>query len=150
MKRSEIYKAIDEERRHQDLKWNDRNTKSEIPDNEKSIAEWIIYMEAHLNKSKEMVYKLDKNAALAELRKVVALGVRAMEIHGCPSRNPLPNNQIKIDFKDAATLEEDELTEKEDIEEYMNAVGRKIEQKCDEDSREINFLDRLWYGKRRP
>jgi hypothetical protein len=43
-------------------------------------------MEHHLNKAKNSVYYLNQNEALAEIRKVTALGVRTMEIHGCPSR----------------------------------------------------------------
>jgi hypothetical protein len=58
------------------------------PDEEKPVAEWINYIEYHLSKAKEKVYHLDTQAALAEIRKVTALGVRTMEIHGAPERKP--------------------------------------------------------------
>ena len=43
-------------------------------------------MEYHIAKAKEQVYLLEDEEALAEIRKVVALGVRALMIHGCPER----------------------------------------------------------------
>jgi len=84
--RKEIYNRIDSERDYQDEKWGSRRQMDGTPDEEKPIAEWINYMEYHISRAKEKVYLLDKEAALHELRKVTALGVRAMEIHGCPER----------------------------------------------------------------
>jgi hypothetical protein len=86
MERKEVYKRIDGERDYQDKTWVARRTKDGTPDEEKSVAEWIIYIENHLLKAKHAVYYLDTNRALAEVRKVAALAVRAMEIHGCPER----------------------------------------------------------------
>jgi hypothetical protein len=82
MKRKEVYKIIDVERDYQD----DMMIHRLIADEEKSVAEWINYIEYHLNKAKESVYHLDTQAALAGIRKVTALGVRTMEIHGAPER----------------------------------------------------------------
>ena len=86
MERKEIYSRIDDERNYQDSTWSVRRKLDGTPDEEKPVAEWILYMEYHLNKAKNSVYHLDTNGALAELRKVTALGVRTMEIHGCPER----------------------------------------------------------------
>ena len=86
MERKEVYKRIDGERNYQDLTWVARRTLDGTPDEEKSVAEWINYMEFHLAKAKNEIYYLKTKDALAELRKVTALGVRAMEIHGCPER----------------------------------------------------------------
>ena len=86
MERQEIYKRLDSERDYQDGRWGTRREKEGTPDEEKPVAEWINYMEYHLQKAKERVYHLDTQGALHELRKVSALGVRAMEIHGCPER----------------------------------------------------------------
>lgn len=86
MERQEVYKCIDGERDYQDATWSPRRLALGIPDEEKSIAEWINYMEFHLQKAKESVYYLKNEEALAEIRKVTALGVRTMEIHGCPER----------------------------------------------------------------
>lgn len=86
MERQEVYKRIDGERDYQDATWSPRREEIGILDDEKSVAEWINYMEFHLSKAKNAVYYLDSEEALAEIRKVTALGVKAMEIHGCPER----------------------------------------------------------------
>jgi len=86
MDRQEVYNRIDIERQYQDLRWDSRRDVNDIPDNEKPVSEWLNYMEYHLSKAKEAIYHLNSEAALAEIRKVTALGVRAMEIHGCPDR----------------------------------------------------------------
>lgn len=86
MERRDVYKRIDGERDYQDKTWVARRTADGTPDEEKPVAEWINYIEYHLSKAKERVYHLDTQAALAEIRKVTALGVRTMEIHGCPER----------------------------------------------------------------
>ena len=39
-----------------------------------------------MKQAKEAVYNLEDEEALAQIRKVVALGVRALMIHGCPER----------------------------------------------------------------
>jgi len=87
MERTEVYKRLDTERQYQDLRWSPRREKNGTPDEEKPIAEWINYMEYHLAKAKEKVYFLEDEAALAEVRKVTALGVKCMELHGCPERD---------------------------------------------------------------
>jgi len=105
MERREIYKCLDGERDYQDANWGSRRQMDGTPDEEKPVAEWINYIEYHVSKAKEKVYHLDTVGATAELRKVAALAVRAMEIHGCPARdngkiwNPLmgtsPEEQAK-------------------------------------------------------
>lgn len=87
MERKEIYNRIDSERNYQDQNWGSRRQMDGTPDEEKPVAEWINYMEYHLAKAKERVYHLDTEGATVEIRKVTALGVRAMEIHGCPPRS---------------------------------------------------------------
>jgi hypothetical protein len=87
LERCEVYKRIDTEREYQDFRWNTNLRKDNVPDEEKSVAEWLNYIEFHLTKAKNANYHLDKEASLAELRKVAALAVRAMEIHGCPVRD---------------------------------------------------------------
>ncbi len=86
MDRKEVYRILDGERDYQDVKWELRNEINGIPDKTKPIAEWLTYIEHHLNKAKNAVYYLQNDEALAEIRKVTALGVRAMEINGCPER----------------------------------------------------------------
>jgi hypothetical protein len=86
MERSDVYKRIDGERDYQDATWSIRREVQGTPDEEKPVAEWINYMEYHISKAKERVYHLDTEGALAEVRKVAALAVRTIEIHGCPER----------------------------------------------------------------
>jgi hypothetical protein len=108
MRRTEVYGRIDGERDYQDKTWVARRTLEGTPDEEKPVAEWINYIEYHLSKAKERVYHLDTQGALAEVRKVAALAVRTMEIHGCPERI------IKEDFKCNCEACREGLTTKED------------------------------------
>lgn len=86
MERKEVYKCLDTERDYQDLRWSPRREKNQTPDAEKPPAEWLNYIEYHLNKAKREVYLLNDEFALAEIRKVAALAVRCLELHGCPER----------------------------------------------------------------
>ncbi len=86
MERYEVYKRLDTERDYQDGRWSTRRTLDGTPDEEKPPAEWINYMEHHIAAAKKGVYDLDTQEALAQVRKVTALGVRCLELHGCPER----------------------------------------------------------------
>jgi hypothetical protein len=86
MERREVYKRIDGERDYQNIRYINNLREDDVPDEEKPVAEWINYIEYHLEKAKNQNYHLNKEAALAEIRKVTALAVRCMEIHGCPER----------------------------------------------------------------
>jgi len=86
MERTEVYKCLDTERDYQDLRWSTRRTLDGTPDEEKPPAEWINYMEHHISAAKKGVYELDTEEALAQVRKVAALAVRCLELHGCPER----------------------------------------------------------------
>ncbi|MEA3295872.1 MAG: hypothetical protein U9Q27_01885 [Patescibacteria group bacterium] len=93
MERKEVYKKIDDERTYQDLKWGDRMEINGVKDADKPLSEWINYIEFHLSKAKAAIYHLNAQEAKAELRKVTAIGVRALEIHGCPDR--IISNDLK-------------------------------------------------------
>jgi hypothetical protein len=84
--RREVYDRIDTEREYQELRWEDENKEREVLDYDKSPAEWLNYMEHHMSEAKKANYFLNKEETLAQIRKVVALGVRALEVHGCPER----------------------------------------------------------------
>lgn len=90
MERKEVYHLIDGERDYQDKRWDNdsetRSGKSDTLDENKSIAEWLNYIEFHLGEAKHAVYALEPKKATASLRKIAALSVRAMEIHGAPER----------------------------------------------------------------
>lgn len=91
MKREEIYKIIDGERLYQDTirKQNENETRE---DNEKSLSDFILYMDYTLNKAKTAIYTLNEDEAKALIRKVIALGVAAGESFGLPERKTLPNS----------------------------------------------------------
>jgi len=86
MEKQEVYNRVDGELKYQDLRWVPRREANGTPDEAKPPAEWINYMEFHIAEAKKEVYHLNDNEALAQIRKVVALGVRALMIHGCPER----------------------------------------------------------------
>jgi len=94
MDRKEVYKRLDVERDYQDLRWSPRRDANGTPDDEKSIAEWITYMEYHLNSGKNEVYCLNDEEALAHVRKIGALAIRCLELHGCPERI-IPEDLLK-------------------------------------------------------
>ena len=86
MEKNEVYKRVDGELDYQELRWVVRRDANGTPDESKPPAEWINYMQHHVNEANQGVYNLDDEEALAQIRKVVALGVRALMIHGCPER----------------------------------------------------------------
>jgi len=95
MERTEVYRRLDNERQYQDTirKENERETRN---DNEKSVAEFILYMENKLNEAKDRIYNLNQECALDSLRKVTALGIAAGEAFGFPERNTgFPNKELK-------------------------------------------------------
>lgn len=87
MEKEEVYKRINGELIYQDLRWKNNLRPDGVPDEEKPVAEWLNYIEYHLDKAKNYNYHLDKNNSLHELRKVAALAIRALMIHGCPLRD---------------------------------------------------------------
>lgn len=85
MERKEVYRIIDGERDYQNTvrKANEKDTRE---DDEKSIADFIIYMEHTLEKAKTAIYTLDDDEALSLIRKITALGVATGESFGFPER----------------------------------------------------------------
>lgn len=133
MERHEVYKLIDGEREYQDITWSPRREENGTPDEEKPVAEWINYIEFHLAKAKSAIYYLDKEAALAEIRKITALGVKTMEIHGCPER------ELKNFLFEGKTYKIDVGTINEnDIEEYIQKVADSFKQNKDSLDNHIN------------
>jgi hypothetical protein len=90
MKREEVYKLIDGERDYQESRWDNhaekRSGKPDILDENKSLAEWLIYLEFHLNEAKHAVYALESKKAKEAIRKIAALAVVCMEYNDCPPR----------------------------------------------------------------
>jgi len=90
MKRKNVYKLIDGERDYQDSRWNNdeekRSGKSDILDKDKSLAEWLNYIEFHLNEAKHSVYALESKQVKESVRKIAALAVACLENNDCPPR----------------------------------------------------------------
>jgi hypothetical protein len=86
MKREEVYKLIDGERDYQDNRWNNFPETRDVLDEDKSVADWIIYMEKLLNDAKNRIYYLDDNGALEFIRKTTATGVACLEYNDCSPR----------------------------------------------------------------
>lgn len=85
MTREQVYAALDSEREYQDFRWQNPEHANH------SIEEWIVYMEAYLNKVKhDCTFVEGRSNSSKEvtdgMRKVVALGVACLEQNGCENR----------------------------------------------------------------
>ena len=86
MERKEVYERIDGERNYQDLRWTPRREANGITDEQKAVADWLLYIEHHLEEAKVALYYLRDEDTLAQVRKIAGLAVRCLELHGCPER----------------------------------------------------------------
>lgn len=85
MERAEVYKMIDTERTYQDTtrRQNEKDTRE---DHEKSVADFLLYIEFTLKKAKRSVYELNNKDAMGYIRKIAGLAVAAMESFETPER----------------------------------------------------------------
>lgn len=86
MERTDVYKLIDGEREYQEWRWEIGIREDGIHDENKPPAEWLNYIKFHLEQAEITNYELSKADTMEEIRKIAALAVRAMEIHGCTPR----------------------------------------------------------------
>lgn len=91
MDRLEVYKLIDTEREYQNTvrRINEKETRN---DNEKSVSDFILYINRTLNKAEDSIYSLDEINAMGYIRKIAGLAVAAMEAFETPPRK-LPLKQ---------------------------------------------------------
>lgn len=83
--REHVYAAIDSERDYQDAQLG--NSKRHEGQPAMTPGEYILCMEFCLSVARETWYRPDGGAACLEfVRKVTALGVSCMELHGAPMR----------------------------------------------------------------
>lgn len=83
MKREDVYKLIDSERKYQEqLPYYSEEAEKKHP-----VSSWMIAIEKHLDNAKAEVYKLDDAAALEEVRKIAAIAVACMENNDTPERH---------------------------------------------------------------
>jgi len=73
IERSDIYNVIDKERDYQDNKWGLE---------EHPISQFVCDIDEHLRRLKNHCYNLDNLEMLDEIRKISALTVKCMEVHG--------------------------------------------------------------------
>lgn len=84
--RTEVYGALDGERDYQDAGAGNARRHAGMPP--MTPGEFILCMEHCLAEARRVWYSPDGGqACLEHLRKVSALGVQAMELHGCPHRS---------------------------------------------------------------
>lgn len=105
MNRQEVYKIIDEERVHQDSIGGSMNHQGNP-----TVEATLLMMEHYLAEARNKWVNGDSNAALEMMRKVVGIGVRCFENHGCPRRK-LPKKNVKSTIYDIPVKYE--LTKKE-------------------------------------
>lgn len=87
--RSEVYAAIDSERDYQEMRMV-RDGSTATTEAPHTPEEFLLYMEHYMflaRQTASTVWGPDcKPALLNDIRKVVTLGVAAMEAHGAPKR----------------------------------------------------------------
>lgn len=83
--RAKVYNAIDSERDYQDAGRGNAKRHQDMP--QMTPGEFILCMEECLKQAREVWYRPDGGqACLDSVRKVTALGVQCMEVHGAPFR----------------------------------------------------------------
>ncbi len=76
--REYIYKEVDKERAYQDKKWG-------ALDDVNSVGDFLCYMKRFLDHAMQENNPKSPSFALDDIRKITALGVACMEVHGvCP------------------------------------------------------------------
>jgi len=85
MKREQVYELIDNEREYQDT--IRKNRENDIKnDSEKSISDFLLYIEYILNIAKNHIYQLNDKKAMECVRKIASLSMEAMESFDTPKR----------------------------------------------------------------
>ena len=86
--RNEVYTAIDGERDYQRERWGDFTDLHgrPVPPLNRSIDEFILYLEEYVLKARSASVSGDEAKGLDAVRKVAALAVACMEVHGAPQR----------------------------------------------------------------
>lgn len=79
MTREEVFNVLSMEREYQKEKWDDIEEKNQPKDFVKYMKQYMAHVSSALKMGKT-------EEAMSQLRKVTALGVAALEMHGAPSR----------------------------------------------------------------
>lgn len=81
----EVVSALESEDAYCQSRWK-AGTPNGRPYDDRSLDEWILYMEDYLQEARHQSTRGDEPAALHTLRKVVNMGVTCMARHGAFSR----------------------------------------------------------------
>ena len=90
MRRQQVYHAVDNERMYQDQLWKNDDPTSKQP------SAWILWMEHYLSEARRLASTTSETDHVTKMeimdfiRKVTALGVAAMELHGVNERSNVP------------------------------------------------------------
>jgi hypothetical protein len=88
MERGKVYEALDSERAYQESRWHPENNPQSKYNH--SLEEWFTYMEDYIAEAKHILSRqsdaVAQPQAAAIMRKVTAMGVCALEQHGCERR----------------------------------------------------------------
>lgn len=87
LKREEVYDIINEERKYQDNKWG-----GILHDESHSLSDWLTYIRKYLTDADNGLFINDEKKILSAIRKLTALGVVVMELHGVPKRSEENDN----------------------------------------------------------
>lgn len=91
VRRQKVYDAIDSEREYQEQKWKNLN---KIVNNPSWIILWMLHFLENAKRLASTSDELKNSDIMAEIRKVTALGVAAMEYNGAPFRDEAPKEDI--------------------------------------------------------
>jgi hypothetical protein len=90
LSRAEVYDLIDGERAYQDDRWNENTT---VTEGNHSAQEWLTYMRDYIEEALHIGCREADQTCLgkqmANIRKVGALAVAAMENIGAPARSTI-------------------------------------------------------------
>ena len=81
----EVAEALQSENHYCASRWSE-GTPNGRAFNERSIDEWILYMEDYISEARTQAVRGDEEGALHTIRKVMNLGLNCMKQHGAPQR----------------------------------------------------------------
>lgn len=101
-RRAMAYSAIDREREYQRRCVGKREPDGAVVELPKTVGEYLVYMQHYLTQAiTASTTQMGDDAALDSVRKLTALGVACMEMHGAPERSDAPvlnkrDNQLAL------------------------------------------------------
>lgn len=95
MDRTTVYVGLDGERAYQKRRWGERQPDGTMAEVGHPVTAYLVYMQHYLNEAVAAATTSNGDeAAMEDMRKVVALGVACFEQHGMPFRQLPPGNCV--------------------------------------------------------